>query len=305
MNTLPTLSYIEAFLNDMANFGIVFNGKIIPDSDIHRFHIKGDRLGSKNGWYVMYLNPIPMAFYGTWKTGVQGKWSLKPYTQLSQYEKDEYRRKVSESIHQAREMQRQQHERAAIKANNILSFSFTADEFHPYLVKKRIRPFTARQNSNSLILPICDFKGNLWSLQFISAHGDKKLLSGGVKKGMHIPIYGSMQSFKTLLICEGFATGATLANLYPETSVIAAIDAGNLESVAINARIHFPKAEIIICADDDRNTKGNPGLTYGRLAAAAVGASFLTPSWPAGSPETLTDFNDLACWLEDHEGIVI
>lgn len=30
-----------------------------PDARIHRFHVPGDRRGTKNGWYVMFPDGIP------------------------------------------------------------------------------------------------------------------------------------------------------------------------------------------------------------------------------------------------------
>ena len=37
--------------------------------------------------------------------------------------------------------------------------------------------------------------------------------------------------------------------------------------------------------------------TKARAAAIAADALLALPQWPMGSPETLTDFNDLAAWL--------
>lgn len=289
------------FRKSMAEAGIGYNGEIVADGFLHRFHVEGDKRGSKNGWYVMHLHPVPCAMFGTWKTGISTKWCLKTQKQMSRYECEEYRRQINDAIYQQRNTLIKVQEKAAIRAGEIHSASFAANKFHPYLIKKRIPRFTARQRGDFLVLPICDFDGKLWSLQFISSDGSKKLLTGGRKKGMHIPLNGSMHPSMTLLIGEGFATCATIAEANPTACVIASIDAGNLETVALNARMKFPKARIIIFADDDRNTKGNPGLTYAQQAASSAAAELRTPPWPVGAPDELTDFNDLVCWLEDNE----
>ena len=78
--------------------------------------------------------------------------------------------------------------------------------------------------------------------------------------------------------------------------MVAAIDAGNLMSVAMQARACLPDAEIIIAGDDDRHTDGNPGATKARAAAVAARALLALPEWPEDSPDHLTDFNDLAVW---------
>lgn len=87
-----------------------------------------------------------------------------------------------------------------------------------------------------------------------------------------------------------------MAEHEPAALVLAAIDAGNLESVAVSARCHWPSAEIIIAGDDDRLTPGNPGATKAKAAAIAADALLALPQWPENAPAELTDFNDLALW---------
>ena len=55
-----------------------------------------------------------------------------------------------------------------------------------------------------------------------------------------------------------------------------------------------PKNQIIqstICADNDNQTIGNPGLTKATAAAQAINGLIAVPEFPEGS--TGTDFNDL------------
>ena len=71
-----------------------------------------------------------------------------------------------------------------------------------------------------------------------------------------------------------------------------ACDAGNLKPVAEALHALYPNARIIIAADDDRATEGNPGLTKATQAAKAVKADLAVPHFEEGEPGT--DFNDLA-----------
>jgi putative DNA primase/helicase len=82
-----------------------------------------------------------------------------------------------------------------------------------------------------------------------------------------------------LLICEGWATGATL---HEESGhpVLCAMNAGNLLPVAKAARAAWPGADLLICADNDRKTEGNPGLTAATAAAKATGARLAVPEFP-------------------------
>jgi putative DNA primase/helicase len=68
-----------------------------------------------------------------------------------------------------------------------------------------------------------------------------------------------------------------------------AFDCGNLEPVALMVRRMHPNAKIIIAADNDCATPGNPGLTAARKAAIAVGGLVSVPVFPDGRPG---DWND-------------
>lgn len=48
----------------------------LPEADgkIHRFNVPYDPSSSKNGWYVMFSDGIPAGVFGSWKTGMTGKW---------------------------------------------------------------------------------------------------------------------------------------------------------------------------------------------------------------------------------------
>ena len=106
-----------------------------------------------------------------------------------------------------------------------------------------------------------------------------------------------MTNASRIILCEGWATGSSLAEDEPAALVLAAIDAGNLEPVALAARLRWPNAEQVIAGDDDRLTTGNPGATKAKVAAIASGALLALPQWPKDAPTHLTDFNDLAVWL--------
>jgi putative DNA primase/helicase len=52
---------------------------------------------------------------------------------------------------------------------------------------------------------------------------------------------------------------------------------------------------LVICADDDHVTDGNPGLTKAAEAAQAVKGLLAIPRFPETREDSDTDFNDLAC----------
>ena len=55
-----------------------------------------------------------------------------------------------------------------------------------------------------------------------------------------------------------------------------------------------PDVDLVIAADDDWKTEGNPGLTNANEAARAVNAKLAVPVWPKDRRgDADTDFNDL------------
>lgn len=94
-----------------------------------------------------------------------------------------------------------------------------------------------------------------------------------------------------LFICEGYATGASIHEATGH-AVAVAFDSGNLKPVAEALRRKYPETKLIICADNDQWTEGNPGTTKAKEAAEAVGAAIVCPSFTDVSTKP-TDFNDM------------
>jgi len=203
------------------------------------------------------------------------------------------------------------YDRAALKAVQIWTAAPPAPVDHPYLIAKQIKPHGARLAAwersivdesgkrqklvieNCLVLPLYDATGKIRSLQaiFPDKHPlltrNKDFLPGGQLAGLFWWIGGKSE---TVLVCEGFATSATL---HKETGsrVYLAYTAGNLLAVGQTIREKLPNAEIVFCADNDTNTAGNPGLSKATAAAEAVGGSVAVP--PIAG-----DFNDYAISLK-------
>lgn len=185
----------------------------------------------------------------------------------------------------------QAHRAAAGKAAAIWLAAPPAPADHPYLVAKRITAAGLRQHRGALVVPL-RIAGELVSLQFIGADGDKKFLTGGRTAGAYFAI-GTPQGAAALCIAEGVATAVSIHEA-TDHPVAAAMNAGNLLPVARALRERFPELALILCADDDRRTEGNPGLTKATEAARAVGGLLAVPDFGADRPDGATDFNDLA-----------
>jgi len=270
---------------------------VIVPGKLHRFPGGGKRLSNRAGWCLLFEDGRAGCF-GDWSTGLSDVWLVARGERLSRVEQDTFNRKVKAARKHAEAERRFRHREAAKRAATIWTESGLVPDNHSYLKRKRIWPHGAKLFKNSLVLSIIDFTGKLNSLQFIAPDGEKRLLSGGRKSGCFIMVSGDMSNPSKVIICEGWATGCTLFDHHSDALVLAAIDAGNLRSVAMSTRCQWPSAELIIAGDDDRLTSGNPGVTKAQEAAAASGARIMLPEWPDDAPESLSDFNDLAVWLE-------
>lgn len=241
--------------------------------------------------------------------------SLIYYAMNSGFKFDENKKEVSPHIIQQRAERKKQLEieakeeqkkviqgyasaknQAQQKWNNALP-----SDGHPYLAKKDVMPHNTRigkwvykdesgalqTEENALLIPLYK-NGELVSMQGILPDGTKKLLYKGEKQGVYHD-FGELTH--TILLCEGWATGATLHEA-TQLYTLACIDAGNLLHVAKYVRKKYPLSRIIICADNDQYKKSNTGLKSAYKASCAVDADVVYPVF-SNVEHKPTDFNDL------------
>jgi len=279
---------IDRFTQAMREAGIETEATIQADGQRHRFRVTGDKAGSENGWYVLHLDGVPAGAFGCWKRGVSDTWCAKSASGLTDSERQALHERM-EASRRAQEAE-QARVRAECKAKAERLWSDAAETVsadHPYLVAKGVKSYGLRQLRDALVVPVRADAGGLVGLQFIQPDGTKRFLTGTPKAGSYHRITGDLSR---VLICEGYATGASLHEA-TGCAVAIAFDAGNLLAVATILRDKLPDAVLVLCADDDRNTEGNPGQTKARAAAVAVGGLVVVPEFPLGTSGT--DFNDL------------
>ncbi len=108
-------------------------------------------------------------------------------------------------------------------------------------------------------------------------------------KGHFDPIPGSSDA---VLVCDSHAVGASLHEV-TGYAVAVAIHADNLEAVALALKAEFPDVPIIIAADNDNQTPGQPNLTAAINAAQLVGCPVAIPDFGANKESHLKSFHDL------------
>lgn len=221
-------------------------GRIEVDEEIHRFPTNG-RKGDKAGWYVCFRDPLAGA-YGNWRTGETFTWSSVSQELMTPPERHAFREKMRQAHERRQQAQAEAQAKAAQKARDIWKKAKPATPQHPYLSRKGLKPMEGiRQLGKALVVPVRSFDGKLYSLQFIQPDGSKRFLRDGKISGCASWIRGEHKT----LICEGWATGASLhqATGY---SVVCSFNAGNLGPVIKALREAKPNIEIIICGDNDQ-----------------------------------------------------
>jgi len=311
---------IDSFLKAMADVGIVpvfTRGGLTADGQMVRFHVRGDRKGTRNGWAILFADNIPAGAFGTWKDGAQHTWCAKGHAELT----DDERNQIAERMARAKaereaEEKRRQGEAARI-ANLLWNDAAPADDSHLYLVRKGVRSYGLRQATwtkcnddgeewlrvdDALLVPVMLTSGKIISLQAIferphhTTGRDKDFLKDGRKRGGFFMIGKPPRPGDTIVVCEGYATGATIHEA-TGWCVAVAFDAGNLTAVAEDLRALMPDAVFVIAADNDRwSSMGdieNPGVHFAQRAAHAVRGRMVVPEF-ANLDDRPTDFNDLA-----------
>ncbi len=201
----------------------------IPAGKTTRFSTNGKR-SDLSGWVHLFPDEQG-AVFGCWRTGIKQVWQAKRERPLNQAELAEFNRKIKAAEKSALLEREAGYQRAAEEARKEWQSAKSADESHPYIILKGIKPHMARVNSSRwLLIPVYGDTGEIQSLQRIAPNGQKRFFAGGRMRNGHVWI-GNPEDSPIILICEGFATASSLhsATRYP---VCVCFSAGNLRDVA-------------------------------------------------------------------------
>lgn len=276
----------EHLRDSMQAHGITPPSTFIADGKVKRHDDPSRKRGNAHLWVVVIDNGDGTygGSFGNHAMNARYTWFFSPRRTCTPAERAEYGRQIAEARKRQEEERHRRQAEARQKAADLWRRARPARPDHPYLVRKSIRPHGIRQLDNSLVIPIRDPAHALHSLQFIGPDGLKRYLSGGAIIG-HYHAIGPRPG-PVLAIAEGYATAATIceATGYP---VAVAFTCGNLRPVALALRAVHPGCQILVCADDDHATPGNPGATAARQAADAVDGIVILPDFTT-TPEDTT-----------------
>lgn len=172
-----------------------------------------------------------------------------------------------------------------------------------YLIRKQVfkgilHNVRYSNRHGGILIPLYDSQYSFWGLQVIMPDGTKTWVKKQRIKGCLHFIGGiwPLGNQGIILIAEGYATACSLflATGYP-TAV--AFFATNLMPVSHELKHKFPNHRLILCADNDHKTKGNPGVQFAVGAWLEFGDRIIYPSTDYVNGGT--DWNDVHC----HQGL--
>lgn len=278
-------------LKDMFSRVDAAPSEIIYDGDIHRFDI--DATGDKKGWYVAnQCDDLVYAAYGSWSEGETHRWNSVSGAAITPSQQALIKSAMSEACKKGDELRDAQRKKVAKSCQELWRALDEAPEDHPYLKAKGIKAHGIKLHptDNGLIVPIY-IDGEISSLQGIEETGKKNFRPGGRVSGGYFQI-GHDGPLK--LICEGYATGASLHEATGLPTIVA-FNAGNLPKVAKRLKTDHPDTGFVVCADNDKWTKENPGLTKAKEAATFLSGIVAYPKFKkihTDKHEKPTDWND-------------
>lgn len=276
---------------------------------LQRVPVEGDRGSKRSGWYVARSKTITRTglcgdcggecrghhivygHYGNYKAGLD---LARIDATLPRLSDEEYRALKAKMRRDREDADRRRAELARTAATRAAKlWGQLPDEGRsPYLDRKKVRAFNLRfARDGAIVVPVFGRTLELVGLQFIASDGTKRFLTGTAKAGASFRIGRPGPDPVPYVICEGYATGASvhMATGWP---VVVCFDAGNILPVAADLREVAPDARIIIAADDDHATAGNPGRTKAAEAAQRIQGEIALPVF-ASPLDAGTDFNDL------------
>jgi putative DNA primase/helicase len=298
----------DEFAAFLREHGVVLKNAPIMDGSWHRAPLEDDKPGVLTASYRAFPDGRPNGQLKNFKDNKMHKWvsgidvpgpAERQALQVEAKSRGEQRKQELLSRQQAAAQLASDIWFRAVAAELARDRPDMAGQSHPYLVAKAVEGRGLRIDADGkLLVPCRDIDGKIHSLQSIDRDGTKLFLAGGRQKGVMFVIDPLNKLGRdTAIICEGYATGATLFESTGKP-VVVAFNAGNLLPVSQALRDRYPDGRFAIGADNDHKLEGRPmgnvGILKAQEAAQAIGAQVLIPQLlPNEKEKGLTDWNDL------------
>lgn len=296
----PAISPREEFAEAMRSCGLIVSGEHpIMDGQKHRVAVEGGKNGALDGFYVVHMDGRPAGRIINNKTGADLKWKSAGHA-LSPEESARIKAESAQKLAMRKAEHKKLQDAAAQRVQQQAKNLHAPTTPTAYIQAKgiQIHPGVLTDGQTTYI-PGLNSAGEHRTTQYIQADGTKRFAKDAQKSGCFHPVGGmdALASAPVLVICEGYATAATLAEGCGHATA-AALDCGNLMAVARSLHEKFPDKPIVIAGDNDYRQEmahgHNPGVEKARAAAAAVGGAAIFPPEPSSREvgPYISDFND-------------
>lgn len=252
---------LDSVLNQLRAAGLIVDGGL-RYGKLTRCKVEGDR--EKRGWYSLHEiigndgQALIVGSFGIWQGADNGalKVQIERDREMSRDQLDAIRKRLAEDRREADRQRAADARRAAERA------MATWAKLHPtgesgYLEAKGVLAHGIKFSpSGAIAIPVADINGRIHGLELIRTKAlaekqrkpAKEFWPTGMVKAGHFHLIGVVEWI--ILIAEGYATAASLfeATGFP---VAVAFDSGNLAAVAEAMHHRYPRAKILIAADDD------------------------------------------------------
>lgn len=300
---------IEQVLAHMKELGIppAPAETLTADGQLHRYHVDGDKHGTKNGAYKIHTDGVPAWYIHSYHGGISATGKFTP-DGLTGVDADTYRKRLADKeyikqVERAREITRQRERerqvQAVKEAQELYNTSRPATAEHEYIKIKRIENYDKFREGHDgeLLIPLYKAgTGEFQSLQRIFPNGDKRFYFGTQTTGAYFEFEPVSKNNSVILVAEGIATAETVYRLTGKKyRVCSAMNCGNLHNVTAPMKQHYPQSSIIVFADNDHETEARTGENPGRLYAetevkSGRAKAFIIPEFAHG--ENGSDWND-------------
>lgn len=338
----PSLSQGEAESRAMAELqrlGIDVDASlVVADGRLRRYRTSADGSTDTAGWLVVHAGEWPCMLYGDWRQDGDkaGQQKVELWDHADRPLSPEERRSMDAAMKRRREAReaekRREQDEAAERARADLAKASPASPDHPYLQRKRVDATPGLRQArirhpkkpkdapleDALLVELVNAQGVVRGYQRIYADGYKANQPGAEKQGTFHEIPGQGPNSAFTVVCEGYATAASISRAAQGATVLSVCDKGNIGPVLAGLKRagRLDPDRTLIVADNDWETarkgyleakaKGalgdrtvadcNPGLQAAKRAAEAFGCR-----WTLAVPdeaiyrtgEACTDANDL------------
>ena len=255
-------------MSQAASLGLVVDGLVL-DGAWHRVPVDSKKKHNLAGAYCLSElrlrndSCVVVGMITNWVTGAEVSLTLDSVVGATEDEMARAREQARAAALASKQAKALLQAETADRALDIWS-KLPSEGRSAYLDRKQVRGWGLAFSRGSVVVPVRDVAGKLWSLQFINAEGNKRFLTGGAKRShFHFLIDGHALTFATSMpaqppamigIAEGFSTAASVFEaLDAHLPMAVAFDAGNLRPVAVALRARYPTTRLVVFADDDRH----------------------------------------------------